>query len=138
MRAAPRARRRRPLLALLGVALVLACRGEGEVLELADGEPGDGRCELVVVDASAGLTVARVLTSDWETGSCYELTLTNTGAARAAWWVHLATDAAVVDRWNHAATDLGGGLLEWRGITMSNNIELDPQGTTVVGTCLEC
>lgn len=137
MRAAPRSRRR-PRLALLAAALVLACRGEGEVLELAGGEPAEGRCGLVVVDASAGLTVARVLTSDWETGSCHELTLTNTGAARAAWWVHLATDAAVVDRWNHAATELGGGLSEWRGIATSNNIELDPQGTTVVGTCLEC
>ncbi|WAS95872.1 hypothetical protein [Nannocystis punicea] len=130
--------RSRPRFALLAVALVLACRGEGEVLELAGGEPGDGRCGLVVVDSSAALTVARVLTSDWETGSCYELTLTNTGAARAVWWVHLATDAAVVDRWNHTAADLGGGLFEWRGIAASNNIELDPQGTAVVGTCLEC
>ncbi|PCC73021.1 hypothetical protein SAMN02745121_06517 [Nannocystis exedens] len=137
MRAAPRARRR-PLLALLGAALVFACRGEGEVLELAGGEPGDGRCGLVVVDASEGLAVARVLTSDWVSGSCYELTLTNTGAARAAWWVQLATDAVTVDRWNHAATDLGGGLFEWRGIVASNNVELEPQGTAVVGTCLEC
>lgn len=117
---------------------MLACRGEGEVLELAGGEPADGRCELVVVDASDGLMVARLLTSDWETGSCYELTLTNTGAARAAWWVQLATDAAAVDRWNHVADDLGGGLYEWQGIAASNNIELDPQGSTVVGTCLAC
>ncbi|MCY0989655.1 hypothetical protein OV203_21130 [Nannocystis sp. ILAH1] len=136
MRAAARARRR-PRVVLLAAAL-LACRGEGEVLGLDGGEPADGRCGLVVVDVSDGLTVARALTSDWETGSCYELTLTSTGAARAAWWVQLATDAAVVDRWNHAATDLGGGLFEWRGIRESNNIELDPQGTTVVGTCLEC
>jgi len=136
MRAASRSRRSR--LAVLAAALVLACRGEGEVLDLEGGEPGDGRCELVVVDNSAGLTVARLLTSDWETGSCYELTLTNTGAVRAAWWLHLATDAAVVDRWNHAASDLGGGLSEWRGIPASNNVELAAQGTTVVGTCLEC
>lgn len=137
MRAAPGSRRRPPL-ALLAAALAFACRGEGEVLELAGDEPAEGRCGLVVVDASAGLTVERVLTSDWDSGSCFELTLTNTGSARAAWWVQVATGAATVDRWNHAAADLGGGLFEWRGITASNNVELDPQGATVVGTCLAC
>jgi cellulase/cellobiase CelA1 len=128
----------RSRIALLGLALGLGCRGEGEVFELAGGEPADGRCGLVVVEAAPALTVARLLTSDWESGSCYEFTITNTGAARAAWWVQLASDAAVVDRWNHTATDLGGGLSEWRGISESYNIELDPQGVAVVGACLEC
>jgi cellulase/cellobiase CelA1 len=108
------------------------------VLELADDDPIAARCELAVVDAAAGLTVARLLMSDWDGGSCYELTITNTGSARVAWWVQLATSAEVVDRWNHAATDLGGGVSEWRGIAVSNNVELDPQASTVVGTCLEC
>lgn len=117
---------------------MFACRGEGEILDLDGGEPADGRCALLVVDAAPGLTVARGLTSDWDSGSCYQLTITNTGAAPIAWWVHVAVDATIDDHWNHTEVDLGDGLLEWRGIAASYNIELAPQGVTMAGACLGC
>lgn len=137
MRAVAGSRRLCPRL-VLAAALMFACRGEGEILDLSEGEPADGTCALVIVDAAAGVTVTRELTSDWDTGSCYQLTIRNTGAARTAWWVQVTVDAAVTDHWNHSATDLGDNLFEWRGIAESANIELDPQATTMAGACLSC
>ena len=128
-------------LLLVGAALV-GCRGEGEVLDLGDGivEPSTGTCALELVDAAPGLTVTRTMTSDWGAGSCYELTVTNAGDAPRTWWVIVALDpaATVSDRWNHSAADLGGGFFEWRGITSSNNLDLEPGANTLVGACLAC
>lgn len=123
---------------LLGASLMLACRGEGEILDLAAGEAADGTCPLLILAVADGFTVTRELTSDWDTGSCYLLTVKNTGPARAPWWIQVALDATVTDRWNHSAADLGDNLFEWRGIAESYNIELDPQATTTPGACLQC
>ncbi|MEZ4382612.1 MAG: cellulose binding domain-containing protein [Nannocystaceae bacterium] len=126
----------------LAVVTLLACRGEGEVLDLGDGvaPASTGTCALEVVDAAPGLAITRTMTSDWEAGSCYELAVANPGDAPLTWWVIVAIDpaATVSDRWNHSAAELGGGFVEWRGITSSNNLELAPGATTLAGACLGC
>lgn len=129
------------LLALSTAAL--ACRGEGTILELDGGlvEAATGTCRLEIVDAAPGLTLGRTLTSDWEAGSCYELSVTNAGDGRVGWWVLVAiepAEAAANDRWNHAATALGDGFEEWRGIVASNNVDLDAGAVTTVGACFVC
>lgn len=124
---------------LLLPVLLLACRGEGEILDLtATDDPPLGACPLVLLDAAPGLAVTPALTSDWDTGSCYELTLQNTAAAPLTWWIQLTVQGTTTDRWNHTPQDLGGGLFEWRGTPSSNNLQLAPAATTTVGTCLAC
>jgi len=139
---------RQPPLAQLAELLVLAtltlgCRGEGEVLDLSEplSEPAAGRCALDVLDAASDLAVARTLTSDWESGSCYELMLTNNAETRQEWWVLVEltpTQATVDNRWNHTATAIGGSASEWRGIASSNNTTLEAGASTAVGACFSC
>jgi len=124
------------------MVLCSGCRGEGEVLELtAEGAASSGTCALELIDAPAELTVARSLTSDWETGSCYELTLTNDAASALEWWILVElspAQAVLTDSWNHVDRALGDSLSEWRGIVSSNNIEIGAGGSTVVGACFSC
>ena len=136
---ASRAARRWALAALLASA----CRGEGEILDLstASGVAAEGQCALEILDSASELEISRALTSDWGAGSCYELTITNLSAAPQVWWVLLDASPAgtrVTDRWNHSSLPLSDTLSEWRGIASSNNLELAPGGSTVVGTCLAC
>jgi cellulase/cellobiase CelA1 len=131
------------LLFLASLGLGLGCRGEGEVLDLSEplSEPATGRCALDILDAASGLSIDRTLTSDWESGSCYELMLTNDAESRQEWWVlvELTPDEAVVDtRWNHTSTAIGDSVSEWRGIASSNNTTLEAGASTVVGACFTC
>ena len=135
--------RRSALLLTVLMSLALGCRGEGEVLDLSAplGEPAAGLCALDILDASSGLDVSRTLMSDWEAGSCYELTLTNNAESPQEWWVlvELTPAAASVDnRWNHTSTAIGDTVSEWRGIQSSNNTRLEVGAATVVGACFSC
>jgi hypothetical protein len=126
-----------PLLGLVGAERFLwrsASAGEGDGLAVASDyieanpvdteEPGGENPDVDVYVHED---------SNWGSGYCNSVTLTNLGEAQLVWSITLEVPGSINSLWSAEATDLGNGEVEFSGVEW--NAELAPGGSASFGYC---
>jgi hypothetical protein len=78
------------------------------------------------------LEVQQATTTDWGTGYCAEVKVTNPGADVVDWWIEIAVEGTLTDVWN-AVAEPAGTTTRFSGAAY--NDLLDPGATTSFGYC---
>jgi endoglucanase len=105
----------------------LTCTGAGGTAS------GAATLTVHAVPSGPGLLPAQArVTTDWGTGYCAEVTVTNTTAARTVWSTQLAVQGSITQIWNATASGLIG-TVRFAGVDW--NRELAPGASAAFGFC---
>jgi hypothetical protein len=80
------------------------------------------------------LEVKVTVDSQWDSGSCSTVVVTNTGAQKVTWQIELDVGGTLSDVWNATATP-GGGKVQFVGVSW--NASLAPGGNASFGFCMK-
>lgn len=77
--------------------------------------------------------VDRNRNSDWSTGYCEQVTVTNTGTVAADWSIRLTVDGTLAQSWSCAMSPAGGGSYSVSGVDFNRHLE--PGANAGFGFC---
>ncbi len=97
-----------------------------------------GYCASATAPSGGGLpaedlTVDVVVDSQWETGFCHSVTVTNAGEETGSWTIELELPGVIQNLWNAQATLLSGSTYRFSGAAW--NASLDPGASATFGLC---
>jgi hypothetical protein len=81
---------------------------------------------------TGAVTVAERVDSDWDTGFCRSVIVTNDTAAAVEWSIETQVPGTINNHWN-ADREGDGGRVRWRGVSW--NARLEPGATASFGYC---
>lgn len=81
----------------------------------------------------AAVSVSQKVDSDWQSGFCHSVEVTNVGAAAGSWTVELTLPGAIQNLWDAQASLIGGTTYRFTGLAY--NAQLEPGSTVKFGFC---
>ncbi|KIG13980.1 hypothetical protein DB30_07396 [Enhygromyxa salina] len=102
------------------------------------GGPIPDACEVVDLGGNEGVTTEIVLMSQWDTGACHEIYVTNQTRDDVIWTRDLRFGGTVDNYWNAEGEQLNSTDWRFGGQPSADNIVVLSGKTVVFGSCMVC